>query len=51
MSFGKLFIVNPDLPEQFHKNAPLNQPDPSTLYGGDKEGYTDCPTLEELQIA
>jgi N-ethylmaleimide reductase len=51
VSFGKQFIANPDLPERFQKNAPLNQPDPSTFYGGDQKGYTDYLTLEELQTA
>jgi len=33
------------LPERFAKNAPLNQPDPNTFYGGDEKGYTDYPFL------
>ena len=27
VAFGRLFIANPDLPERFRRNAPLNQPD------------------------
>lgn len=49
VSFGTLFIANPDLPERFRLNAPLNQPDPATFYGGDEKGYTDYPILKELQ--
>ena len=49
VSFGKLFIANPDLPERFQLNAALNQPDPATFYGGGEKGYTDYPTLKELQ--
>jgi N-ethylmaleimide reductase len=45
VSFGELFIANPDLPERFRVNAPLNQPDPATFYGGGEAGYTDYPTL------
>ncbi|NER78642.1 MAG: alkene reductase [Leptolyngbya sp. SIO1D8] len=48
VSYGKLFIANPDLPKRFQLNAPLNEPDPSTFYGGDERGYTDYPTLETL---
>ncbi|PZV09145.1 MAG: alkene reductase [Leptolyngbya sp.] len=48
VSYGKLFIANPDLPERFSKNAPLNEPNPDTFYGGGAEGYTDYPTLEEV---
>lgn len=45
VAFGTLFIANPDLPERFAKNAPLNAPDPSTFYGGNEKGYTDYPFL------
>lgn len=45
VAFGVLFIANPDLPERFAKNAPLNAPDPSTFYGGGEKGYTDYPFL------
>jgi N-ethylmaleimide reductase len=51
VSFGRLFLANPDLPERFAEGAPLNEPDPSTFYGGGEEGYTDYPTLEELAEA
>lgn len=43
VSFGRLFLANPDLSERFSKDAPLNEPDPSTFYGGDEKGYTDYP--------
>lgn len=45
VSFGALFLANPDLPKRFAKNAALNTPDPSTYYGGDAKGYTDYPAL------
>jgi len=45
VSFGKLYIANPDLPARFAQGAPLNAPDPATFYGGDERGYTDYPTL------
>lgn len=46
VSFGKLFLANPDLPKRFELNAPLNTPDPKTFYGPDEKGYTDYPFLE-----
>lgn len=46
ISFGKLFIANPDLPVRFDKQAALNEPDPDTFYGGDERGYIDYPFLE-----
>jgi N-ethylmaleimide reductase len=45
VSFGQLFIANPDLVQRFKTNAPLNTPDPDTFYGGDEKGYTDYPAL------
>jgi N-ethylmaleimide reductase len=51
VSYGKLFISNPDLPERFKLNAPLNPPDPNTFYGGGEAGYIDYPSLKELQPA
>ena len=47
VSFGRLYIANPDLPERFAANAPLNKPDRNTFYGGDAKGYTDYPTLQD----
>jgi len=47
IAFGKLFLANPDLPERFALNAPLNDADRATFFGGDARGYTDYPALEE----
>lgn len=47
VSFGKLYIANPDLPQRFEKNAPLTEADRSTMYGGGKQGYTDYPFYVE----
>lgn len=44
VSFGKLFIANPDLVERLKKKASLNQPDPSTFYGSGPKGYVDYPS-------
>lgn len=46
VAFGQLFIANPDLPERFASNAPLNTPDPTTFYAPGSKGYTDYPALE-----
>jgi N-ethylmaleimide reductase len=45
VAFGRLFIANPDLPQRFQLNAPLNAPNESTFYGGAEKGYTDYPAL------
>ena len=44
ISYGTLFLVNPDLPERFKRNAPLNEPDIKTFYTGEERGYIDYPT-------
>lgn len=44
VSFGALFLANPDLPERFAEGAALNAPDPSTFYMGGERGYVDYPT-------
>jgi N-ethylmaleimide reductase len=47
ISYGALFLANPDLPKRFEINAELNQPDRATMYGGKDEGYIDYPFLEQ----
>jgi N-ethylmaleimide reductase len=46
VSFGKLFLANPDLPRRFETNATLNEADRSSYYGGTDRGYIDYPSLE-----
>jgi N-ethylmaleimide reductase len=46
VAYGVLYLANPDLPERFRRNAPLNQPDVATFYMGEGKGYVDYPTLE-----
>ncbi|WP_303905508.1 alkene reductase [Thiohalomonas denitrificans] len=45
IGFGRAYIANPDLPERVARDAPLNEPDPASFYGGDAGGYTDYPSL------
>lgn len=51
VAFARLFLANPDLPERFAENAPLNAWDESTFYGGGAEGYIDYPRLEDVGAA
>jgi N-ethylmaleimide reductase len=46
IAYGVPYIANPDLVERFAKDAPLNQADQATFYGGSEKGYIDYPTLE-----
>lgn len=43
VSFGSLYISNPDLVYRFEHDLKLNQGDPSTFILGDEKGYTDYP--------
>jgi 12-oxophytodienoic acid reductase len=47
VSFGRLFLANPDLPRRFElPDAPLNKYDRTTFYTSDPVvGYTDYPFL------
>ncbi|MEI7423191.1 MAG: alkene reductase [Prolixibacteraceae bacterium] len=47
ISYGALFLANPDLPKRFELNAELNQPDRATMYGGQDHGYIDYPFLNQ----
>lgn len=46
VSFGRLFIANPDLVERLKRGAPLNVPNPKTFYTPGPVGYIDYPALE-----
>ena len=51
VSFGKLYLANPDLVDRFQLDAPLNEPNPQTFYGREGQpaevGYTDYPVLDD----
>jgi N-ethylmaleimide reductase len=48
VAYGVLFLANPDLPERFRRNAPLNTPDTATFKMGEDKGYVDYPALEPV---
>jgi N-ethylmaleimide reductase len=45
ISFGRLYIANPDLVERLRIGARLNVPDRTTFFGRGTQGYTDYPFL------
>ncbi len=45
VSFGKAFIANPDLVQRLKDDAPLNEADRATFYGGGADGYTNYPKM------
>ena len=46
IAYGVPFIANPDLVERYRTDAPLNEADEATFYGGTEKGYTDYPFLK-----
>ncbi len=48
VAFGKLFIANPDLVRRLRDGSALNAPDRTTFYGGQEQGYTDYPALDQM---
>lgn len=45
VSFGRLFLANPDLVARLAGDHPMNPMDKATIYGGGEKGYTDYPAL------
>jgi N-ethylmaleimide reductase len=45
IAYGVPFIANPDLVERYKTDAPLNEADANSFYGGAEKGYTDYPFL------
>ncbi len=46
VSFGRLWMANPDLPERIRRGGPYNKAITKRFYGGGSDGYNDYPTLE-----
>lgn len=51
ISWGKLFLANPDLPARLKQDGPYNTPNPATFYAPGATGYTDYPFLRESEEA
>lgn len=47
IAFGRTFLANPDLPERFRRDAPLNADVMATWYSQGPEGYVDYPALSD----
>ncbi|MFE7777536.1 alkene reductase [Streptomyces sp. NPDC057445] len=45
VSYGALFLANPDLPARLRAGGPYNTPDPTSFFGGGDKGYIDYPAL------
>jgi N-ethylmaleimide reductase len=47
VSFGRLWMANPDLPERIRADGPYHKAITKRFYGGGPDGYNDYPTLAE----
>ena len=47
ITFGRIFLANPDLPHRLGTGLKLNPAVPATFYTQGAEGYTDYPTARE----
>lgn len=45
-SYGQFVLANPDLTERLRLDAPLNEADHGTFFGGGARGYTDYPAMQ-----
>lgn len=44
-AYGQMILANPDFVERLKVNAPMNEADRMTYFGGTEKGYIDYPTL------
>ncbi len=49
VSFGRLFLANPDLPERIQEGGPFNEAKEDDFYGGGPKGYIDYPSLKKIE--
>jgi N-ethylmaleimide reductase len=47
---GRAYLANPDLVDRLTVGAELNEPDAATFYSSGAAGYTDYPTLAEVDF-
>lgn len=44
-AYGQMILANPDFVARLQANAPFNEADRSTFFGGTEKGFTDYPAL------
>lgn len=50
-AYGQMVLANPDFVERLKANAPMNEADRNTYFGGGANGYTDYLPLRQGQPA
>ncbi len=46
-SYGQMVLANPDFIERLQHNAPMNEADRNSYFGGGAQGYIDYPLLNQ----
>jgi len=44
-AYGQMVLANPDFVKRLQADAPINEPDRASFFGGTARGYTDYPAL------
>src|SRR5579859_2327420 len=50
-AYGQMILANPDFVDRLRADAPMNDADRNTFFGGGSQGYIDYPALTEAVIA
>lgn len=50
-AYGQMVLANPDFVDRLKTNAPMNDADRNTFFGGTARGYIDYPALSEAATA
>lgn len=50
-AYGQMVLANPDFVERLKTNAPMNEADRNTYFGGGSQGYTDYQVQSQAQPA
>jgi 2,4-dienoyl-CoA reductase-like NADH-dependent reductase (Old Yellow Enzyme family) len=50
-AYGQMVLANPDFVARLKTDAPMNEADRNTFFGGGAQGYIDYPALSEAVVA
>jgi 2,4-dienoyl-CoA reductase-like NADH-dependent reductase (Old Yellow Enzyme family) len=50
-AYGQMLLANPDFVTRLKTDAPMNEADRASFFGGTARGYTDYPELEAATAA
>ncbi|KAF1710145.1 alkene reductase [Pseudoxanthomonas sacheonensis] len=50
-AYGQMVLANPDFVVRLKTHAPMNEANRNSFFGGTAQGYTDYPSLSEVETA